>query len=137
MLRLYSKGCEYAIRALADIAAHGQDANVRVQDVCGRTRLPQPSTRKMLQALTQRGFLRSVPGPKGGYRLSRRPARISILDVIRAVDGESALDGCVLGLTVCGKPAPCALHATWRGAKRVLLPALGSLTLADVTRSER
>ena len=47
-----------------------------------------PDLAKHLQALTRAGVLESVPGPRGGYRLARRPADISVLDVVEAIDGS-------------------------------------------------
>lgn len=134
MFHLYSKGCEYAIRALIDIAAHGQESYVTVQQVCRRTRLPEPSTRKMLQLLSQKGFLRSIPGPHGGYQLLKAADRINVLDVIQVIDGRDALEGCVLDLPACNDKVPCALHATWKQTRRVLLPGLSRLTLQDIAQ---
>ena len=132
MFRLYSKGCEYAIRALVDLAARGPGTNATVRSLCRRARLPEPSTRKMLQALAKRGILRSITGPRGGYQLARRPAAINILEVIQAVDGPDTLAGCVLGLPACYDHAPCALHGAWKKTRHVLVPALERLTLEDI-----
>lgn len=136
MLRLYSKGCEYAIRALVNIAAQGPQGYVAIQDICRRAHLPEPSTRKTLQLLAQKGFLRSVPGPNGGYRLSKQPDQINILEIIQIIDGAGTLEGCVLGLPVCRDKAPCALHETWKNARQVLLPALRRLTLENIRKQQ-
>ena len=134
MFRMYSRGCEYAIWAMLDIAVHGRRGHVAVKDLCRRTKVPEPSTRKVVQRLVRRGLLRSVPGPSGGYQLSRTPERISILDIIQAIDGPGALEVCVLGFPACNDRTPCALHPTWNAARRSLLPALGKLTLQDLMR---
>ena len=132
MFRMYSKGCEYAIRAILDIAVHGQDGNVAIKDICRRAKIPEPSTRKTVQVLVQQKLLRSIPGPHGGYQLSRAPERISVRDVINAIDGAEAFDVCVLGLAACNDKAPCALHSTWKQTRRTLLPELHRLTLRDL-----
>lgn len=137
MFRLYSKGCEYAIRALLDVASHGQDSYVAIRDICRRARLPESSTRKMVQALAQQRLLRSIPGPHGGYQLARPPDQISILDVIEVIDGTGAFKACVLGLPACRDEAPCALHPTWEETTRALLPTLGRLTLRDLAATMR
>lgn len=132
MFRLYSKGCEYAIRAILDIAAHGRQGHVAIMDVCRRTHVPEASTRKMMQTLVQQRLLRSIPGPHGGYQLSRAPERISVLDIIQAIDGAKVFHACVLGLPACHDRAPCALHTTWKQTRRSLLPGLERLTFADL-----
>jgi len=86
----------------------------------------------MFQTLVQKGFLRAVPGPRGGYQLARSPDQITILSVIEAIDGSEMFTTCILGLTVCSDRRPCGLHQTWARAKRKLLPELRATTLLDL-----
>lgn len=133
MLRLYSKGCEYALRGLMHCAGDA-GAIHGFQAICRRARIPEHFTRKMFQKLTQKRILRSIPGPNGGFRLAVSPERINLRQVIEAIDGQDAFEGCVLGLAECLSERACALHETWMMAKSVLVPQLESKTLADLMR---
>ena len=141
MFRLYSKGCEYAIRALLQMGPARGRAKFAATDVCRRAGIPESFTRKIFQALVRGGFLSAVTGPGGGYALRRPPGQITLRRVIEAVDGEGAFRQCVLGLPVCGERRACPLHATWLKAKRPLLRQLDTTTLQDlldtVTAHER
>ena len=135
MFRLYSKGCEYALRALTYAARQNEDARFRASDVCKQTGVPESSSRKIIQALVQGGFLRAVRGPDGGYVLSRNPDRITLLDVIRAVDWNDMFDRCVLRLPVCGTKQPCPLHETRLSAKQRLIEQLERKTLQELAEA--
>lgn len=134
MFRLYSKGCEYAIRGLMHFPAD-TDSYVRIEDISERADVPEHFTRKMFQVLAQKGILIAVPGPKGGYKLAREPLQISLLEIIELIDGVEPLGDCVLGLPVCSDRAPCALHHTWSDAKKILLPEFKRTSVADLLKS--
>jgi Rrf2 family transcriptional regulator, iron-sulfur cluster assembly transcription factor len=132
MFRLYSKGCEYAIRALVHSAPTKERSHFPARQVCRKAGLPESFTRKTLQDLVQKGFLKAVTGPGGGYALTRAAKDITILSVIQAVDGPEVYSGCVMGLSVCSDGKSCPMHETWKGARTHLLDALGSKTLQDL-----
>lgn len=134
MFRLYSKGCEYALRALICVAPEEEKRRFQAAEVCRKVGIPEPYTRKVFQALTKGGFLRAVRGPGGGYELQREPADISLLEVICAVDGEETFDQCILGLPECGTRAPCPLHGVWEKEKKQLLKLLAAHTLQDLVQ---
>lgn len=137
MFRLYSKGCEYALRALMCVAGDHHKLRFQARDICERVGIPEPYTRKVFQALTQGGFLRAVRGPGGGYELTQRPEQISLLEVILAVDGEDTFDSCIMGMPHCGGENPCPLHPIWAEAKEQMLEQLSSRTLQDLVEIDR
>ena len=132
MFRLYSKGCEYAIRALMHAAPHDSGERFLASEVCRKAGIPEAFARKTLQALVRGGFLEAVRGPGGGYVFVEHPKEISILKIIKAVDGETTFGRCILGLPECDKEDPCPLHETWAKAKEELLTQLETKTLQDL-----
>jgi len=132
MFRLYSKGCEYAFRALIHVVEGGEPQRFVAAEVCEKADIPEPFTRKVFQALVQGGFLVAVRGPGGGYCLKKRADEITLLELIKAVDGEDTFDHCILGLPSCGGNQPCPLHEDWAAVKGRLLTQLESKTLADL-----
>lgn len=137
MFRLYSKGCEHAIRALSQAALGGGKERFTVKEVCRLSGAPELSTRKIFQSLVQRGVLKATPGPGGGYALTRRPERVPVLSLIEAIDGEDAFQQCVMGLPTCSNRRACPLHATWLRVKQRLLSELESTTLQDLSNAVR
>lgn len=132
MFRLYSKGCEYAIRALTSVTSGNGRKRYNAKAICRKAGIPESSTRKALQALVAGEFLEATRGPGGGYELKDAPDHITLLGIIKAVDGEEAFEGCVLGLPKCNSSMPCPLHKVWMMAKDELLEQLDSATLAEL-----
>ncbi len=130
MFQLYSKGCEYAIKALSQMEDPNQ--NYSAKNICRRARIPESFSRKVFQSLVHGRFLEAVPGPGGGYRLRQNLKEVSILDIIRAVDGAKAFDHCIMGFARCSEKTPCLLHDNWLKAKKHLVNELRERKLKDL-----
>lgn len=129
MFKLYSKGCEYTIRALMFISSLKEDERFSPKDVCKKANIPESYTRKIFQALVQEGLFDAVTGPGGGYKLTEDPRNITILRIIKAVDGEETFDRCIMGLSECNDSMPCPIHKTWKKLKHGLSKELSRKTL--------
>lgn len=134
MFSLYSKGCEYAIRALVEMAAQKPGTKFLARDICRKADIPEAYARKTFQALVQCRFLTAVPGPGGGYSLTRDPAKTTVMDVIEAVDGAEGFSRCILGFNVCGNHNPCSLHTMWVELKAKMLGMLASQSLFELSK---
>lgn len=88
-MRISAKG-EYAILAVLDLALRRGNALVPIQDIAERQAIPQRYLEQVLLALKHAGILASRRGSSGGYHLTRPPERISVGDVLRAVEGSDA-----------------------------------------------
>lgn len=109
--RMFSKGCEYGIRALTVIGQAGQDGRkVGIKEICKLAQTPESFTAKILQTLVRRDIISSQKGPTGGFYFSRNLANISIYDVVEAIDGDAIFKKCGLGLSNCDASRPCPLH---------------------------
>ena len=82
-----SQGVEWGLHCTAMLALSPDGAVVRREVLAGHYGLPDAYLAKHLHALTRAELLVAVPGPKGGYRLARDPKKITVLDVVEAIDG--------------------------------------------------
>lgn len=135
MFQMYSKGCEYAIKALAQM--EDPEQNYSAKDICKRARIPESFSRKVFQFLVRGKFLDAIQGPGGGYRLHQNLNEVSILDIIHAVDGPKAFDHCIMGFAKCSEKIPCLLHDNWRKAKKHLIDELSGKKLKDLIGLEQ
>lgn len=87
--------------------------------------------------LAARGWVRSDPGPTGGYSLVADLGEVSVLDVIEAIEGPSETGRCVLEDRPCSDDRPCLLHQPWQRARRQLLDELAASPLAALTEVTR
>ena len=101
--------------------------------------LPEPYLAKLLKALVADEVLTSVPGVNGGYRLARRPEQITVLDVVRAVNGHSGMFHCAeirqrrpVGLTAAQCRQPCGIAKVMYEAELAWRNSLAAATVADL-----
>ncbi len=133
-MRVSAKG-EYAIRALLDLALHDGETLSPIQDIAARQRIPQRYLEQVLLQLKRVGLLQSKRGSAGGYRLGRSPERITVGDVLRAVEGAPE-GGDVLrprGRATGGDPA-AELGDLWREVADAVASVVDRVTLEDLRR---
>ena len=134
---LYSNPCEYAIRALTELALRDGAEWVDVGTIAEAAELPRAYLGKILKGLVEAGILRSTRGPGGGYRLARDPESISLLDVKVAIDGERDLERCAVGLDPCSDETPCPLHDDFKRLRTEIRDYLASTSLEQIARGIR
>jgi FeS assembly SUF system regulator len=140
MLRL-SKLTDYAVVVLIRLAdgeralarAGADDAVQTSPGIAAVTGVPEPTVAKVLKALATANLVVSQRGARGGYRLGRPIAAISVADVIAAVDGPIALTACVEGAgSACDVLGMCAVKGRWDVVNDAIRGALSAITLADM-----
>ena len=129
---------DYAIRAALYLAeAWDGDGLCRIRDVASAMRLPLSYTPQILGLLSQAGLAAAKAGPGGGYRLTRDPSTISVLDVVEAAEGGLISTTCILRGGPCHWENACAVHATWAVASEAFRDRLRSTSLADIAATDR
>jgi Rrf2 family protein len=113
MQTFLSQTAEYALRALARIAAQREGKPLLARDLSVETRIPQQYLSKILRRLVLAGILASRKGRGGGFTLARPPGRIILRDVLTAIDAYPQRGRCAFGLHACSEKHPCGLHAGW------------------------
>lgn len=85
---------------------------------------------QVLTPLVRAGWVRSEPGPTGGYSLVADLADVSVLQVIETIEGPTVSGRCVLADRPCNDGGPCALHGPWLLARSQLLDQLDAVSVA-------
>ena len=82
-----SSQVEYGLRAMIDIAVHGADTPVQAGDIHRRQNIDEHFISQILLMLRRAGLIESLRGRQGGHRLSRPASRITVLEIIEALEG--------------------------------------------------
>jgi Rrf2 family iron-sulfur cluster assembly transcriptional regulator len=127
-----TRGGEYAIRAMIYLAAHPVGHISSLRDVGREQDIPESFLAKIFQSLGHAGLVESQRGARGGFTLARPAETITTREVIEAVDGPIALNGCVLRPDDCGRSPGCRMHTVWIEAQERMMDVLGGVTLADL-----
>lgn len=108
---MFSKTCEYAIRALIFIAQKSKDGSrISIKDISSGIDSPEYFIAKILQDLSRKGFVQSAKGPNGGFYMDDANLEQSVADIVREIDGDKLFSGCGLGLKECSEDHPCTIH---------------------------
>jgi Rrf2 family protein len=89
-----SRGVEWAVHCCLNLAWAGPEEAVPVARLAAFYDLPVAYLNKQVQALVRAGIASSISGPRGGFRLARPPERISLLDVVTAIEGPDPAFRC-------------------------------------------
>lgn len=122
---------DYAARVVFHLASLGPDARVQVKDIADRRLMPAPFVRRVVARLAAAGILRTARGSGGGVRLARPAREISLLDVVRAMEGGIVLNRCVSEPGACPLSDSCPVQRAWCEATRRIEEHLGGVTFAD------
>ena len=133
MLRL-TKKADYSLIALKHFAARKSTTNntLSAKELADSSGIPLPILSKLLQKLAKTGFLASVYGTNGGYRLAKDPGEISVLEVIQAIDGPIVLANCFTHDDSCGHSGRCTVRRPLRRIHEGILRLLESVSIYDM-----
>jgi Rrf2 family transcriptional regulator, iron-sulfur cluster assembly transcription factor len=134
---LLTHTAEYALRALAELAAQRREPAIRGTDLAARTGVPEAYLGKVLRRLVAHGLLRANKGHGGGFALARAPRRIRFVDVLTALDSMPTPNRCAFGWPRCSASNACPLHPAWSKLNEAFLEWARTTTLADVAPDDR
>lgn len=127
---------DYALRVLMFSAARG-DALSTIAEIVERFDISRGHVMKVVHRLGRKGYLETIRGKKGGIRLARRPRQINIGSVVRDMEEELDVIGCLDREDYCRIQRSCLLKGALRDATNAFLSTLDGYTLEDLVRPRR
>jgi Rrf2 family protein len=135
MLR-FTKRADYGLMAIHYIAVHEDNGAVSTKRIADEFRIPAELLAKILQRLAKKKLILSTNGPKGGYVLARRPAEISVGDVVRALEGPINIVSCLEASSDCPQMAHCNLRRPVQKIQAAITQVLDTMTLSELTGAD-
>lgn len=106
-----SKSCLYGIRSVLFLALSKKRREyISIKEISRELEIPFHYLTKILQILNHKGIVKSVKGPKGGVSFNKAPEKISLYEIIAAIDGDPVFNQCFIGDVKCSSENPCVLH---------------------------
>jgi Rrf2 family protein len=131
MLRL-SKKADYALIAMRHLAGAGNDSSVSAREIAESYAIPPELLAKVLQRLVRARLLVSVQGTRGGYRLAGDAHKLTVADVIQAIDGPVAVTACSPDDHACEQFDRCEIRDPLWKIKSRIVDALATVSLAEL-----
>ena len=129
-MRLTTKG-RYAVTAMLDLAIHGQNSPVSLNDISGRQGISLSYLEQLFAKLRRNELVTSVRGPGGGYRLARSGQNINIAEVVDAVSESMDATRCQ-GKGDCQEGDQCLTHHLWQDLSAQIHAFLSDITIDDL-----
>jgi Rrf2 family transcriptional regulator, cysteine metabolism repressor len=130
-----STKAQYGMRALVEVALAGERP-LSLKAVADRQGLPQQYLEQIFAVLRRGGFVESVRGAHGGYRVARPIDQVIVLEVVEALEGPIAPVVCLHDEGACDRVGHCTTEPLWREVDGAVRRVLASFTLADLVRGQ-
>jgi Rrf2 family protein len=133
---MFSKACEYSIRAMIFIAQKSKDGHrLGIKDIATGVDSPEHFMGKILTELSRKGLVLSAKGPHGGFYMDEKCLKYTLSDVVTAIDGNQLFTGCGLGLKSCNENKPCPIHDEFKIVRTKLRSLLETTRIGEFNES--
>lgn len=131
-MNILRKNTDYALRMMGNLAGNYGQGTVSVRMLAREEDVSYQFACKILQKLQGAGLVESTMGPAGGYQLGREPEKITMLDVIKAMQGDIAINRCTKGYDHCPRQSKCGVSGKLRQLQRQVEYFLADVKLQDL-----
>ena len=123
----------YALRAMIDIAKFEKNGYVSIKDISEREGISIKYLEQVISILVRTGFLISLRGNNGGYKLAKKAKEYKVGDILRAAEGSLAPVSCLSNpINECPRKSSCATLDFWTGLNNTINNYVDSYTLEDL-----
>jgi len=125
-----TRQADYALRAIIYLSRMDQNSKASTKDIAEDQQIPPSFLAKIISQLSIAGLINTSRGARGGVSLAKAPEKISILEVVEAIDGPMLLNECTGNPKTCPFGKDCPLHQVWCEAKAELHAKLSAATFS-------
>lgn len=136
-MKISTKG-RYALRFMLDLAIYGGEEYVSLREISARQDISLKYLEQIVSLFNKNGFLKSVRGAQGGYKLAKAPEAYTIGDILRTTEGALAPVACLeTAENDCPRAGSCGTLPFWTGLNRAINDYVDSVTLADLSDNQK
>ncbi len=122
---------------MVDLALNHGSGPILLKDIAKRQEISEGYLEQIVPSLKTAGLINSIRGAHGGYMLADEPSRISMIDVVTALEGALSLVECVKTPESCSRADFCVTRELWKEMSNKMMDPLKSKTLEDLVRKHR
>jgi len=128
---------DYAVRAVIHLALKGKGNLATLTDIAVSEDIPRSFLAKLMPILCKAGLVKAFRGTNGGFALLVNASKITIKDVVEAVEGPTTLNLCLRRKRECDRDVFCAVHPVWKEAQDALLNVLDKYTIEALAQRQK
>lgn len=131
-MKISTKG-RYALRLMLDLAIHNTGEPVRIKEIAARQEISDKYLEQIISSLNKAGYVKSIRGPQGGYRLTKEPEQYTVGMILRLTEGSLAPVACLDDeVNLCARQDSCATLRLWKMINDSVSSVVDKVTLADL-----
>lgn len=130
-MKISTRG-RYALRIMTDLAMNNDDSFISLKEISSRQQISMKYLEQIISLLNKAGYLDSLRGINGGYKLNRKPSEYRIGDILRIAEGDLTPVFCVHD--DCERKNECKTYNFWKGLDEVIANYVDSKTLEDLLK---
>lgn len=131
-MKISTKG-RYALRLMLDIALNDAKTPVRIKDIAERQQISDKYLEQIVSSLNKAGFVKSLRGAQGGYRLTKKPEEYTVGMILRLIEGSLAPVACLDDdINNCTRADRCPTLILWEKLYDAISEVVDNITLADL-----
>lgn len=134
---MLSNTCKYAVRSVIYLAIHQEEGKkIGIKQISSDLEIPTPFLGKILQTLAKQKILSSNKGPHGGFSLAVDAEELTLLDIVKIIDGMDIFETCLIGMNSCksadSNSKPCSVHDQFSDIRKKLYDLFKNETFANI-----
>lgn len=131
-MKISTKG-RYALRLMLDLAINNTGEPVRIKDIAMRQEISDKYLEQIISVLNKAGYVKSLRGPQGGYKLSKDPKEYTVGMILRLTEGSLAPVACLEDeVNQCPRQDGCTTLILWEKLYDAIKGVVDQYTLADL-----
>lgn len=136
-MKISTKG-RYAVRVMLDLALHNTGECIKVKDIAGRQGISEKYLEQIIAVLNRAGYVNSVRGAQGGYRIAKDPSEYTVGMILRLTEGSMAPVACLdEGAPECDRCDTCETLEVWKDLYAAINSVIDNVTIADLVEKSR
>lgn len=131
-MKISTKG-RYALRLMLDLALNEKEEPIRVKEIAVRQEISDKYLEQIISVLTKAGYVKSLRGPQGGYRLVRTPGEYTVGSILRLTEGSLSPVACLDDeVNLCERKEDCMTLPLWEKLDEAIRGVIDHVTLQDL-----
>lgn len=131
------RNTDYAMRLMLNLARDYENGPISTKTAAKREEVPYQLACKLMQILQKANLVKSSMGPKGGFVLSQKPSKISLLEVIEVIQGPITINRCIIDSFACNRQKSCPVKRKLARLQNRIKKDLADITLDLLLRDHR
>jgi Rrf2 family protein len=135
-MKISTKG-RYALRLMLDLALHNTGEYITIKSISERQEISDKYLEQIITQLSRAGYVKSIRGAQGGYRLAKAPEEYTVGMILRLIEGSLAPVACLEDeVNPCSRSSRCVTLEVWKQLNDAISNVVDNITLADLVEKQ-